>query len=156
MVFFFFFFWLSFCLIVWLRLYDLFVWKSQRILCVPLSRTDSGLCIYQLFVWSNLNFLLNFLWITFPTLSCLVLHSFCANLLHSLIIWLIVSLLSPHYLHLLFCRVLSILALTMLVLMALFCVAIRRDSVYLLRFPFLSHIQVFPCEISLAVWNILW
>ena len=33
--------------------------------------------------------------------------------------------------------------------MALFCAAIRRDSVSLLRFPFLSHVQVFLCEISL-------
>ena len=31
--------------------------------------------------------------------------------------------------------------------MALFCAAIRRDSVYILRFPFLSHVQVFSCEI---------
>ena len=33
--------------------------------------------------------------------------------------------------------------------MVLFCVAIRRDSVSLLRFPFLSHIQVFSCEMLL-------
>ena len=30
--------------------------KSQRSLCVSVSRTDSGLCIYHLFVWSNFNF----------------------------------------------------------------------------------------------------
>ena len=41
------------------------------------------------------------LWITLPTQLCLVLHSFCANLLHSLIMWLIISSLSPHSLHLL-------------------------------------------------------
>ena len=63
---------------------------------------------------------------------------------------LIVSSLSPHYLHLLFCRVLSILALTELVVMALFCAAIKRDSVSLLRFSFLIHVQVFSCKISLA------
>ena len=28
--------------------------KSQRSLCVSFSRTDSGLCIYDLFAWSNL------------------------------------------------------------------------------------------------------
>ena len=39
------------------------------------------------------------------TQSCLVLYSFCANLLHSLIMWLMVSSLSPHNLHLLFCYV---------------------------------------------------
>ena len=34
--------------------------------------------------------------------------------------------------------------------MKLFCAAIRRDSVYLLRFPFLSHVQVLSFEISLV------
>ena len=33
--------------------------------------------------------------------------------------------------------------------MALFCAAIRRDSVSLLKFPFLSHVQVFSYEILL-------
>ena len=57
-----------------------------------------------------------------------------------------VSSLSPHSLHLLFCWVFSILSLIWLVLMALSCVAIRRDSVSLLRFPFLSQAQVFWYE----------
>ena len=65
--------------------------KSLRIFCVWFSRTDSEFCIFRLFVWSNLNFLLNLQWITFPTQSCLVLYSFWANLLAFLIIWLIVS-----------------------------------------------------------------
>ena len=30
--------------------------KSQRSLCFSFSRTDSGLYLYHLFVWSNLNF----------------------------------------------------------------------------------------------------
>ena len=30
-----------------------------------------------------------------------------------------------------------------LVLIALFCAAIKRDSVFLLRFPFLSHVHIF-------------
>ena len=30
------------------------------------------------------------------------------------------------------------------------CAGIRRDSVFLLRFPFLSHVPVFSCEISLV------
>ena len=30
--------------------------------------------------------------------------------------------------------------------MALFCAAIRRGSVSLLKFPFLSHVQVLSCE----------
>ena len=106
--------------------------KSQRSLCVSFSRTDTGLCIYHLFVWSNLNVLHISRWITLSTQSCLVLYSFCANLLHSLIMWLVVSSLSPHNLHLLFCCVLSILALIWLVLLALFWAAIWRDSVPLL------------------------
>ena len=83
--------------------------KSLRSLCFSFFRTDSGLCIYHLFVWSNLNFLHNSQWITLPTQSCLVLYSFCANLLNSLIMWFII--LSSHNLHLLFSYVLSILAL---------------------------------------------
>ena len=59
-------------------------------------------------------------WITYPTQSSLVSYSFCANLLHSLIMWLIVSSLSPHNLHLLFCCILSILPLMWLVLTAFF------------------------------------
>ena len=120
--------------------------KSQRSLCVSFSRTDAGFCIYHLLVWSKLNFLHLFQWISLPTQWCLVLYSFCANLPHSLIMWLMVSSLSPHSLHLLFCCVLSILVLIWLVLVALFCAAIRRDSVSLLKFPFLSHVQVFWYE----------
>ena len=117
--------------------------KSHRSLCVSFSRTGAGLCIYHLFVWSNWNFMHISQWTTLPTQSCLALYSFCANLLHSLIMWLIVSSLSPHSLHLLFCCILSILALIWLVLMALSCAAIWRDSVSLLKFPFLSQVQVF-------------
>ena len=120
--------------------------KSHRSLCVSFSWTDAWLCIYHLFVKSNFNFLHISQRISLATQSCLVLYSFCANLLHSLIMWLMVSSLSPHNLHLLFCCVLSILPLIWLVLMALFCVAIRRESVFLLKFPFLIHIQVFSCE----------
>ena len=83
--------------------------KSRRSLCFSFSRTDFGLCIYHLFEWSNFNFLHNSQWITFSSQSCLVLYSFGANLLHSLIMWLIVSSLSPHNLHLLFCCILSVL-----------------------------------------------
>ena len=124
------------------------VWmsKSHRSLCVLFSRTDARLWIYHLLVWSNLNFLHIPQCITLQTQSCLVLYSFCANLLHSLIMWLLVSSLSPHSLYLLFCCVLSILALIWLVLTALFYAAIRRDSVSLLEFPFLSHVQVMSSE----------
>ena len=105
--------------------------KSHRSLCVAFSRTGAGLCIYHLLVWSNFSFWHISQWITLPTQSCLALYSLCANLLYSLIIWLMVSSLSPHSLHLLFCWVLSILALIWLVLMALSCAAIGRNSVSL-------------------------
>ena len=121
--------------------------KSHRILCESFSRTGAGLCLYHLLIWSNLSFLHNSQWIILPTQSCLALYSRCANMLHSLIIWLMVSFLLPHSLHLLFCSVLSIFALIWFVLMALSCAAIRRDSVSLLKFPFLSHVQVLSCEI---------
>ena len=95
--------------------------------------TSSCLLVYHLFIWWNLNFLHISQFITVPTQSCLVLYSLCTNLLHSLIRWLMVSSLSPLNLHLLFCCVLSLLALIRLVLMALFCAAIRRNSVFSLK-----------------------
>ena len=126
-----------------------FCLKSRRSLCPSFSWTDSGLCIYHLFVWSNFNFLHSSQWITLPTQSCLVLYSLllicCIRLL-----WLIVSSLSPQNLHLLFCWVLSIFALIWLVVIALFCAAIRRDSISLLRFPFLRQVHVFTREMSLV------
>ena len=51
--------------------------KFKRSLCVSFSRTDAGLCIYNLFAWSNFNFLLNSHWILLSTPSCVVLYSFC-------------------------------------------------------------------------------
>ena len=116
--------------------------KSHRSLCESFYWTGARLCIYHLLAWSNLNFLHISQLITLPIQSCLALYP-CANLLHSLIMWLIVSSLSPHSLHLLFCCVLSIIALIWLVLMELSCAAIRRDSVSLLRFLSLSQVQVF-------------
>ena len=123
---FFFFLLIIIGLVFWPRLGDPFVSKSHRSLCMSFSRTGAGLCVYPLLMWLNLNFL----------------HIFCANLQHSLIMWLIVSSLSPHSLH----WVVSILALIWLVLMVLSCAAIWKDSISLLRFHFLSHVQVFSCE----------
>ena len=85
-------------------------------------------------------------WITLPSQSCLALYFFCANLLHSLTMWLMVVSLSPQNQHLLFCCVLSIIALISFVLMALFCDAIWRNHVSLLKFPFFSQVQVWSCE----------
>ena len=119
--------------------------KSHRSLCVIFQ--DRCWDVHIPFVsMVKFKFLAHFPGIILPTQSCLVLYSLCANLLHSLIMWLMVSSLSPHSLHLLFCWVLSILALIWLVLIALFCAAIRRDSFSLLRFPFLSQVQVLSCE----------
>ena len=86
--------------------------------------------------------------ITFPTQLCLVLGSFCTNLLHSFIMWLIVLFLSPLNQHLLFCC--CVYFCFHIVLIVLFCAAIRRDSVSILRFFFLSHDQVFLCDILLV------
>ena len=130
--------------------------KSHRSLCVAFSRTGAGLCIYHLLVWSNLNFLHISQWITLPTQSCLALYSRCANLLHSLIIWLMVSSLLPHSLHLLFCCVLSFLALIWFVLMALSCTAIRRDSVSLLKFPYHYYYYYYFTPLRVFHTSVCW
>ena len=124
--------------------------NSPMSLRVSFSRTDVELCIHHLIVWLNFCFLHNYEWITLPTQPFIVLYSFCANLLHSPIMWLIVLSLSPHNFHLQFCCVLCFLALIWLVRMALLYTAIRRDPVYLSWFPFLSRIHVFSCEMSLV------
>ena len=73
-------------------------------------------------------------------------YVFCANLL----LWFTLFLhLSPHNSHLLFCCILSIFALTQLVILTLFGAARRKDSVSLFKsFPFLamsrfSHIEFY-------------
>ena len=108
----------------------------DNVICLYLKTPESFVrLILQDGFWvvhiPRLNFLLSYQWITFPTLSCLVLNSFCANLVCSIIVWLIVSSLSPHNQYLLFYCVLFILSLIWLVLMAFFCAVIKRDSVYL-------------------------
>ena len=74
--------------------------KSQKVSCVSFSMTGSGLCICHLFVWSNFSFFNKFQWIT---------YTLCA-----VIYWLrlLCDILFRLYLHLLFCCVVSILALT--------------------------------------------
>ena len=116
--FFFFFFFFGLGLVVWPRLYDPLVDQNPREVCAFHFPER----IYHLFEWSNLNFLHNSQLIILPTQSCLTIYSLCANLLYSFIMRMIVSSLSPHNLHLLFCFVL---------LMSLFCAAIQRVSVSL-------------------------
>ena len=119
--------------------------QSQRILGVSFATTDSDLCMHHLVVWSNFNFL-QFLWITFPTQSYLVLYSFCASLLHSLTMRLIVSSLSPqNYIFYSVC-VLSIMAFIKLVLRCHFVVLL--EEIQFLKVSARSHVQVFSCEIS--------
>ena len=98
--------------------------KSQRSLCISFSKTNFVLCIYHLVLWSIYSFLHSSLWITFPTQLCLVLYFFVLLCC----IRFIILFRSPHNLKLLFCWVLSIFALTLLVLMTLFCAAIWKDS----------------------------
>ena len=129
--------------------------KSHRSLCESYSWTGAGLFIYHLFVWSNLNFMHISQWITLPTQSHLVLYSFSANLLHSLIISLIASSLSPHTRHLLFCWVLSILALIWLFPMALYFAAIRRDYYYYYYYLRVFHI-CFTWWLLLLLFYTLW
>ena len=94
---------------------------------------------------------------------------FCTNLLHSLM-WLIVSSLTPHDLHLLFfflffcflfflgggrlisfCFDMVSFLLLYDVVFVLFCTTIKRDSVSLLRFPFLRNVHVSRVRCRLLV-----
>ena len=102
--------------------------KIPENLCILFSKTASGLCIYHFVVWSTFSLLHNSTVDYLHTKSCQILYYFCA------ILWLNVSSLLLDNLQLLCCCVLSILALTLLVLMALFYATIR-SSVPFLRFP---------------------
>ena len=66
-------------LVFWSGLGDLFVSQNHKEFYVSLSRMNSDLYMCHLVVWSNVNFLHNSQWITFPTSLCLVLYSFCAS-----------------------------------------------------------------------------
>ena len=123
------------CLLVGIRC-AVCITKSQRILFISFSWTDSGLCIFHLVVW-QFSLLHNSQWITFLTQSC-----FCTPCVFAALLYDVIKL------HLLFCCVLSIFVLTWFVLMALFWAAIRRDSVSLIRFSFRSHDHVFLCVLS--------
>ena len=56
--------------------------KSQRSLYMLFSRTNAGLCMYHLFVWSDINLFDNSPWITLPRQSCLVLMDWWFRLYH--------------------------------------------------------------------------
>ena len=93
-------------------------------------------------------------WITFPIQSCQVLYSFCANLLHPLIIYRF-----SHYITYTCNPVASYIFWLYhswtLWRFFFFCAAIKRDSVSLSMFSFLSYVQVFTLVFHLFVtWNI--
>ena len=124
--------------------WSVFMSKSHRSLCVSLSRTGAGLCIYHLLVWSNLYFLHISQWINLSTQLCLVLYSFCANLLHSLM-WLMVSSLTPHSLHLLFFASYIFSIWYHWFLWRCF-VLLLREILFLSKSLLLSQIQILSCE----------
>ena len=99
----------------------------------------SRLCIYHFFVRSNLNFFHNSLWIILPTQLCLVLYSFCASLLDSLM-WLIVSSLSTYI-----CYFVGSYLFSLLYNWSLWCcfVLLSEEIQFHSKFPFLGHVHVF-------------
>ena len=65
----------------------IFILKSQRNLCVSFFWTDSGLCGYNLFIRSNLNFLHNSQWITLYYLTHLRVLHICVSWWFSTEVW---------------------------------------------------------------------
>ena len=114
------------------------MWKSPRGLCVSFSRTDVWLGIHHWFVLSYTNFF-------YATLSCLIpiLRQFPAFAYYEInnfvsityICYFVTSYLFSLWYDWFF--------------MPLFCAVIWRDSVFLFRFPFLSHRHFFSCEMLL-------
>ena len=109
---------------------------------------DSDWYIYHLVVWSNFNLLHNSQWITFPIRPCLVLFSLYTCLLHLLIMKLPVLSPSPHKCALAIQSRIIDFRYSRMVRMVLFCAGMRRDSVYLLKFPFHGYVQVFSEGVS--------
>ena len=141
------FWWLLLSPVVWPMLGDQFVSLNPRKLCASHSLGwipgCAHICSYDQISLSC----------TIPSRPPYPPYRFKAytlSVLRSFIMWLIVSSLSSHNLHLLFCCILSILALISPVLIALFCVAIRKDSVFLLRFHLSSPVLFCACKISLV------
>ena len=75
---------LSLGLLFWLGFLVIYLYFKILQKCVPHSLRHILVCANTMVVWSNFRFLHNSQWTTFPTQSCLVLHSFSASLLHSL------------------------------------------------------------------------
>ena len=71
---------------------------SHKILHFSFSTTPSGWCSYHFSPLLMSYLQQSFQWTNLAILSCLLLYSFCANILHSLRMWFIVS---PFWLHIL-------------------------------------------------------
>ena len=71
---------------------------SHKILQFSFSTTPSGWCLYHFSPLLKSYLQKSFKWTNLAILSCLLLYSFCANILHSLRMWFIVS---PFWLHIL-------------------------------------------------------
>ena len=77
-----------------------------------------------------------------PSLLCLVFHSFCASSQRSIIMWLIVSSQSPHYLHLLFYGVIKLLLLLLFLSFGLLLISL----------PDFRIVHTTPSELSLSYY----
>ena len=114
--------------------------KSHRSLCVSFSRPGAGWCIYHLLVWSNLNF-----WhIEAPCQPSRVSP-------YTPVLICCISLLCDWSFHLChhiayICYFVAFYLFSLWYDWFLSCATIRRDSVSLLRFSFLSQVQGFWCE----------
>ena len=111
-------------------------------------RTDSGLCIYHLLIWSNFNLLHSSQWITFPIQSCLLLLCEFSGLAYYMInhfIWLhtlanLLHIINFHWYNWFFWH---------------YFVLLLRDSVSFIRFPFLSHVQTSHVQFhQFVIWSI--
>ena len=123
-------------LVFWRRSGETFASQIPREFYISFSRTDSGLCIYHLWVWWNFSFLYNTRWINLPFQSYLILCCFSVSLLHSIVMWLFVDQFLLWYNY-------SFWHYT----------TIKRDSVSSLTFPFLRHVQVIQVYSLPCLWG---
>ena len=112
--------------------------KSHRSLCVSFSMTGAGLCIYHLLEWSNLNFLGISQWITLPTSRSSLVLLLCQF--------------SAFAYYVIDCFVFVTAEPSFAILLRLIYPHLDMIGSYgavwcCQKFPFLSHVQVFSCEI---------
>ena len=104
--------------------------KFIRILLISFSWKCSGWCLCHFLLWSNLNYLQNSHCNTSPIRANTLFALICCICLLYDWSFLLCNFIGSH-----------ILALPQLLLMELFCATLRRDSVSLLWFPFLSNVK---------------